>query len=79
MSSIYQLSKIPYPLMIIIDTDNFKAPPPLSVHQDSLHVFPTLHSGKPTRKTFHLSKALDEKKEDDMDFFLSEQRFEVSD
>lgn len=72
MSSIYQLSKNPSLLIINIDTDNFKAPPPLSVHQDSLHVFPTLHSGKPTRKTFHLAKALDGKKEEDMDFLLSE-------
>ena len=64
-----------------VDTDNYKAPPPLSVHQDSLYVFPTPHSGKPTRKTFHLSRrgVVDRKKEEDMDFMLSEQRIEVSD
>jgi hypothetical protein len=65
--------------MFSIDTDNFRAPPPLSVHQDSLHVFPTLHSGKPTRKTIHLSRVVDMKKEEDLDFMLAEQRFEVSD
>jgi len=58
--------------MFSIDTDNFKAPPPLSVHQDSLQVFPTLHSGKLTRKTIHLSKVVDRKSDEDMEFMLSE-------